>query len=443
MITVTDIANWVETKPLILISFDEKRSASLRESRRGLNHLTDARDHDVFRNFKLPTLCLLELHDLESTECYVGCVIRKQAVTTFQTMITVKMLREINPHSFQEIGSRILEERHKRSFAEKSTVEKLPSVLSPKLSSYLIHTLAEDPNNKRAMTFVATHLPDLGLTLHNNRQTQRDAIHLALKIFGLSKNETTEDITLTTRDSSELSIVGEGDYLYEDSVINYDASELPGFKQIEKDVTGRAIFENNRGEMMVIYTANRLPLEEMLGVDLIYINRTKGNIVMIQYKMLEQEKSGEGNYWIYRADERLAKQIAKMVIPDSLGSSSDYRLNSDPFYFKFVKRRPSVGDSSRSFLISLEHLRKILSSPNAEGPRGGIRLDYDALDGTYLTESDIVGLIRSGYIGTHQAMSSYLAKIIEGVSRRKRGLVLASQKRVSESTTESNIDSLG
>ena len=142
------------------------------------------------------------------------------------------MLRKINPQSFQEVGSWILVDHHKRSFAEKSTLEKLPSVLSPKLSSYLIYTLAEDPNNESAITSVATHLPELELTLHINRQTQRDAIRLALKIFGPSKNETTEDIALTASDSSELGIVGEGEYLYEDNVIGHDASKLPGFKQI-------------------------------------------------------------------------------------------------------------------------------------------------------------------------------------------------------------------
>ena len=189
---------------------------------------------------------------------------------------------------------------------------------------------------------------------------------------------------------------------------------------------------------MIVYTANRLLLEEMLGVDLIYVNNTKGNIIMIQYKMLEQENGGRGKYWIYRADDRLRKQIAKMVIPEFQGSRSDYRLNATPFYFKFVKRRREIGESLQPFLISLEHLGQILSSPNAEGPRGGIRLDYDALDGTYLRESDIIGLIRSGYIGTHRAMSSHLAAIISEVSRGNRALVLAWQKRISEPTTDSN-----
>ena len=449
MITVTDIANWVEKKPLLLFSFDESLSTSLRDSRRGLNHLTYARTHAIFQNFKLPTLCLLELHDWDSTECYVGCAIQKQAVTTFQSRITIKTLRRISPQSFEEIGSRILVERHKRSFTEKSTLGELPSILSPKLSSHLIYTLAEDPDNQRAMTSVATHLPELELTLHINRWTQRDAIHSAMKFFGLSKHEASNDVILKNGGSSELELFGE--YLYEDNIIVHDALQLPGFDLVASDITGKATFRRSN-EQVVIYTANRLPLEKMLGVDLIYINETRGNIVMVQYKMLEsQENENRENDWIYRPDRNLFGQIARMKLPEIEESRTDYRLNANPFYFKFIKRRGPIGSHHRSFFISLEHLKQILASPNSRGPRGGVRLGYDDLDGTYLRESDMIGLLRSGYIGTHQNMSSHLAVIISLVSRGERGLVLAWQKRIPESTTDSDdeqlslspIDSLG
>lgn len=359
------------------------------------------------------------------------------------------MLRKINPQSFQEIGSRILVERHKRSFTEKSTLEKLPSVLSPKLSSYLVYTLAEDPNNERTMTSVATHLPDLELALHINRWTQRDAIHSAMKVFGLSKDDVSNGVVLVNGRSSELALLGE--YLYEDDVIIYDASQLSGFDLVPGDCTGRATFRRNN-EQLVIYTANRRPLEEMLGVDLIYTNTTRGNIVMLQHKMLEYEKNEDGgNDWVYRPDSHLDDQIARMKIPEIHEDKTDYRLNANPFYFKFIRRRSAIGVPHKSFFISLEHLKKVRSSPNSRGPRGGVRLGYEALDGTYLREREMIGLIRSGYIGTHQTMSSHLGAIISEVSRGNRALVLAWQKRVSESTTDSNdeqlsfspIDSLG
>ena len=449
MITVNNIAEWVEAKPLILVSFDETLSTSLRNSRRGLNHLTFAKGHSIFHNFKPPTLCLLELQEGCTTECYIGCAISKQSITNFETRITIKILREINPQSFRGIGSQIVLERHNKAFAQKLTLGDFPLVLPPKLSSYLIRMLAGDPHNERAITTVAAHIPGLDWTLHINRWTQRDAIHSAMKVFGLSKNEVSGDVALLNGSSSEIALLGE--YLYEDNVIRHDATQIPGFELIASDITGRATFRRNN-EQLIVYTANRLPLEEMLGVDLIYINETRGNIVMVQYKMLESEKNeNRGTDWMYRPDRHLDDQVERMKIPDIQESKKDYRLNANPFYFKFIKRRGHIGSKHTSFFISLEHLKQILSAPSSRGPRGGVRLGYEALDGTYLRESDIIGLIRSGYIGTHQIVSSHLAAIISEVSRGERALVLAWQRRLTETTTDSNdeqvsfspIDSLG
>ena len=41
---------------------------------------------------------------------------------------------------------------------------------------------------------------------------------------------------------------------------------------------------------MDVFTANKRPLEELFGVDLIYLNKTRGALVMVQYKMLELER---------------------------------------------------------------------------------------------------------------------------------------------------------
>jgi len=61
--------------------------------------------------------------------------------------------------------------------------------------------------------------------------------------------------------------------IIEDGAIEHDARSLPGFELIESDRTGRAVF--TRGdERLEIYTANCRPLEEVFGVDLIYLNVT-------------------------------------------------------------------------------------------------------------------------------------------------------------------------
>ena len=218
-----------------------------------------------------------------------------------------------------------------------------------------------------------------------------------------------------------------GTHLYEDNVVSVDASQLPGFSAVASDVTGRAVFEKG-AERLIIYTANRLPLEEMLGVDLIYINETKGNIVMVQYKMLEEERQRDGSSdWRFRPDNQFREEVARMQIPASQGATMDYRLNSSPFFFKFVKRR-LMENSPTSFLVSLDHLKQFLASPEARGPRDAVRVSYDTLDGTYLRQDDMISLISSGYVGTHRTQTEALATIIDGVSRGNRALVLAWQK---------------
>ena len=67
-----------------------------------------------------------------------------------------------------------------------------------------------------------------------------------------------------------------------------------------------------------------------------------------------------------------------------------------------------------------------------KGPKGGVRLSYQTLDGTYLRQTDMLGLIRSGYIGTHSAETGALATIIQEVAKGNKALVLAWQQKIQE-----------
>jgi len=120
-----------------------------------------------------------------------------------------------------------------------------------------------------------------------------------------------------------------------------------------------------------------------------------------------------------------------MKLPALNGTIEDYRLHRSPFYFKFVKRKGD-GESHASFVVSLDHLQHVLDSPKSKGPKGGVRVSFDSLDGVYLRETDLLGLIRSGYIGTHRIETEALKPIIQAVAEGKRALVLAWQKAIKE-----------
>jgi hypothetical protein len=423
MTTASKLAAWVRKKPIVLIRFDEAFSKALLNSRQGFESLTLAKPHDVFNGFKLPTLCLLEIQEYDATNCYLAVATRKTVVSSFDSRLTIKKLRTLVFDSIQAIESLLPDQHMKRRFNARIPSEGGITSLSPVLSSHIVEALAVAPENHAALETAFTLLPRLRRVTDIN-WAQEDAIQSALSAFGIHGSAIPTYVALRSGATSGLGLVGS--YLYEDNVVHTDASRLPGFSLISADVTGRAVFEK-RDERLVIYTANRLPLEQMLGVDLIYINETRGNIVMLQYKMLEEE--ADSRDWSFRPDQQLYNEISRMRLPAFAGPLDDYRLNRNPFFFKFVKRK-IIDDSHQSFLLSLEHLNQILASPVTRGPRGGVRLNYNALGGAYLRGADMFGLIRSGYIGTHKAETGALAAIIQGVANGDRGIVLAWQQKI-------------
>jgi hypothetical protein len=110
-------------------------------------------------------------------------------------------------------------------------------------------------------------------------------------------------------------------------------------------------------------------------------------------------------------------------------------MHRSPFFFKFVKRKGD-GESHASYVVSLDHLNHVLDSPKSKGPKGGVRVGFESLEGVYLRETDLLGLIRSGYIGTHRIETNALKPFIEGVSEGKRALVLAWQKAIKREKSE-------
>lgn len=420
------IAKWVLKKPLILIRLDEAFSKALYDSQNGFEHLTIVKPHSMLQDCNLPTVCLLELREENTTECYLTTATRKAAVSTFETRLTLKKLRSVTPDSFQIIKDNISDNRLRNLFIKRIPALGDVSKLSPQLSARLIMLLARDASNHDALNTSLSLFPQLQSTSNNN-WAQENAIHTALNAFGIRGNLKPDDIALVNGKESGLSTFGE--YLYEDNVVRADASHLPGFNAIAPDVTGRAVFTKG-DERMVVYTANKLPLEQMLGVDLIYVNETRGNIIMVQYKMLEEYKKKDGAYdWIFRPDKQLHDEIKRMQLPTLKDELEDYRLNRNPFFFKFVRRKGENG-SAKSLLISLDHFNHILQKPDSKGPKGGIRITYDTLNGTYLREQDFFSLIRSGYVGTHRSETNALSPILKEVSKGNKAIVLAWQKTI-------------
>jgi hypothetical protein len=252
---------------------------------------------------------------------------------------------------------------------------------------------------------------------------QEDAIQTALRAFGLEAGAGATELDLQNERASAIT----GVPVREDTIIQNDARSIPGFSYVGGDITGRAVFERANGRLEII-TANRQPLEEVFGVDLIYLNLSQKNLVMVQYKMLDPVGSGFDGDWIYRPDGNLASEVARMDTFSKLtsGSTEEYRLNSDVFYLKFVKRNGLL--TNGSIVTPLEHFKRLINSPGARGPRDGVRISYDSLEGSYMRHGTFIDLMQAGYIGSYADDTLDFQVLIEEVMRNNRSVVAAIQR---------------
>jgi hypothetical protein len=210
----------------------------------------------------------------------------------------------------------------------------------------------------------------------------------------------------------------------EDAVIEHDARYMPRFALRGSDLTGRAVFQNG-AERLEVITANRRPLEKALGVDLIYFNVIKQNIVMVQCKMLEAVRRDGRRDWIYRPDEQLAKEIERMkrFMDARPPGPLEYRINQQVFYLKFVPRDALAGHSAITMPIDqYEILRR---DPECKGPKGAFRVSYRSLNGRYLRQEPFLELIRAGYIGAHADKTADLKTLVDAVLKDDRAVVAA------------------
>ncbi|MEZ0257270.1 MAG: hypothetical protein ACAI37_18460, partial [Chthoniobacter sp.] len=193
---------------------------------------------------KLPTLFLAEIlrendnGGLE-TECYVGVLKAKTAVSTFDSRLTFIKLRQIDLASLDSLLE-LVENKGLRSILQRQLNALEFSVASSaKVSAAVIAGLWKSQMSRWALEAASNDLPRFR-RLSNGEWGQRDAIKLAMAAFGLATSEKPEHAELTSDSDSAFRHV-EG-RLLEDNVIGADASSIPGFSLIKKSWTAHAVF---------------------------------------------------------------------------------------------------------------------------------------------------------------------------------------------------------
>ena len=274
---------------------------------------------------------------------------------------------------------------------------------------------------------------------------QKEAVLTAMNIAGIDRdNAQGWDYDEVEKPVSFLDGIAQV-RLREDSMIINDLSNIPGFDLIKSTKYSSSVFENNKTRLTVLL-ANRLPLEELLGTDLIYYNEDFKCFIMVQYKTMEKE----GGKSVFRLPNlQFSEEISRMdSIIQSLKSTNgngfihDYRFNENPFFVKICPRLEFDPDNvglSTGMYIPLDYIKMLEKDKCIEGERGGKAISYDNV-GRYLDNTGFKTIIEGGWIGTNQNQSLLVEKIIKDILENGKTAVLAIKKKLENDLRHEHID---
>lgn len=257
-----------------------------------------------------------------------------------------------------------------------------------------------------------------------NLALQKETLGIALEISGISRDEL---LAWQPAESSQQSFLDglPGAQVREDAMLLADFSTVPGFETIgEVTHYGSKVFAKaeDPAVRLTVIMANRLPLEQQTGADLIYFNEAYRSFVMVQYKAMEKGKDQAEFRW--QANDQFVQEIARMdALLAELGkiqSGSDpdgYRFSENPFFLKFCPRvvfNPDDKSLFKGIYLPLDLWKRAESAGRLKGSKGGNVLTFGNV-GRRINNSEFVGLVSGSWVGTSIEQSAVLGQLIREV----------------------------
>jgi hypothetical protein len=222
-------------------------------------------------------------------------------------------------------------------------------------------------------------------------------------------------------------------------MLHADFTSLPGFAAIREAphiATRTFQSEGNPDVRVTVVMANRLPLEEQTGADLIYYNEAYRAFVLVQYKALE--KGTQELEFRWTDGDQFSDEIARMdkLLEELEKSEPDrepdgFRLNGNPFFLKFCSRIVFNPDDQGMFpgmYLPLGLWKRLAQSDRLQGPRGGNVLTYNNV-GRRLSGSEFIPLVAGSWVGTTISQSASLEAMIRSVIESGRTVTFAVKRR--------------
>ena len=286
----------------------------------------------------------------------------------------------------------------------------------------------------------------------DNLAQQKEALLTALSIAGLSREPVQE---WSPPDGTPVSFLDglPTARLREDPMVVNDLMHLPGFDLIKTYPYNAAVFESDAtSERLTVILANRLPLEEQTGTDLIYFNETYQSFVMVQYKAMEREDGPKGvPQAVFRLpSSQLTEEITRMdallatiqACPPNT-SHDGYRLTENPFFLKLCSRlvfNPDDIGLVPGMYLPLDYWKLLVQSPGLPGPRGGLRVTFENA-GRHFDNSSFTSIVSKAWVGTTPSQSDVLKEAIRQTLETGKAVAIAVKpKKLDAANTGERID---
>ncbi|RUM02044.1 hypothetical protein [Rhizobium anhuiense] len=263
---------------------------------------------------------------------------------------------------------------------------------------------------------------------------QKEALGTALKIADIQTGQLLDWEPPADKPTSFLEGLPEAS-VREDGMLLVDHSNVPGFKAfdgVSQLAVRTFVSESDPSVRLTVLMANREPLEEQTGADLIYYNEKYRSFVMVQYKAMTTGKKEFEFRWqagdqfsieLQRMD-KMAAELEKIV--DDQGADS-FRLHNDPFYMKFCPKiafNPDDRGLFNGMYIPRSLWHRLAVAGALKGPKGGNVLTYTNAGRRFQT-SDFVSLVANSWIGTTVPQSQSVEKLIKQVLSSGRAVTYA------------------
>lgn len=394
-------------KRILIYRPDRNNSSQIKKYSRWPKSITAACDHRRLHGAIKNTICIFELSPESGKELYAAVYRTSSAVATTSSRFKLAACHRIQGPTLHKLKFKASEGSKWKGFLKGDSDVIVPDKTD---SLSILESLWKLEENRGAFESLLT---TLRTSVYSEiRDLQKASIETSLAMIGLPREAGAETVDLFGEDSPL-----EEFRLHEDTVIEHDARSFPEMGIPQSDLTGRAVFRNGKQVLHVI-TANRRPLEECLGADLVIFNQTFNSVILVQYKMLDPK--GEG--WEVHLDDQFWGEHDRLSQIPRDATDGGYRLTSEAAYFKFVRRNAST--SNHGYVVPLTQLDGL----QFVGPKGGKYVREKELDSQHISHEVFCTLARTGYLGSVGAVSEQLKSICRDVLKSNRALTLAEVK---------------